>query len=210
MHLCYYEVMYNSRYDAIILLGGGVNLDGSVDDSAKERLERASQIYSQGNTQAIIVCGLHGYKGVKKPLLSEAQAYANYLESLGIPSESIYLETKSQETLGNLLFAKMHIIMQHKWDSLLVIPTQNQMTERIDYLLNKIFGNDYSWDMLRVGENIEQTNLDREAKSLKHTKDINDAFQDGDHKAIYKGLMKTHPAYGGTKWTVEELRKELG
>jgi uncharacterized SAM-binding protein YcdF (DUF218 family) len=202
--------MYNSRYDAIILLGGGVNLDGSVDASAKERLERASQIYKQGNIQAIVVCGSYGYKGIEKPLLSEAQVYANYLESLGVPSGSIHLETKSQETLGNLLFAKMQIIMQHKWRSLLVIPTQNQMTERIDYLLKKIFGNDYSYDILRVGENMEQSNLEREAKALKHTKDINDIFQDGDHEAIYKGLMETHPAYGGTKWTVDELRRELG
>jgi hypothetical protein len=100
--------------------------------------------------------------------------------------------------------------MQHKWRSLLVIPTQNQMTERIDYLLKKIFGNDYSYDILRVGENMEQSNLEREAKALKHTKDINDIFQDGDHEAIYKGLMETHPAYGGTKWTVDELRRELG
>jgi uncharacterized SAM-binding protein YcdF (DUF218 family) len=93
--------MYNSRYDAIILLGGGVNLDGSVDASAKERLERASQIYKQGNIQAIVVCGSYGYKGIEKPLLSEAQVYANYLESLGVPSGSIHLESSLCKNADN-------------------------------------------------------------------------------------------------------------
>jgi|GEM_PF-2436894 len=202
--------MQSSRYDVIILPGGGVGYGGSIDELAKDRLDRAVQLHNQGTAQAIVVCGSHSYKGLEKPLIGESRAYANYLETRGIPAESIYLETESQETLGNLLFAKMNIIVQHQWCSLLVIPTQNQTTVRIEYLLQKIFGSSYSWNILRVGENKEQTNLARETKSLKYTKIINDAFQDGDHEAIYKGLLETHPAYGGARWTVEELRKELG
>lgn len=201
--------MKNIQYDAIILPGGGVSLDGSLDETVKARLDRAAQILQAGNAKAIIVCGSHGYKGIEKPALSEAQAYANYLKGLGVQDTSVYLETESQESLGNLLFAKMHILLQHGWRKLLVVPTYNQSTERVDYLLQKILGDDYSWDILRVGENKDRGNLEREAKALGHTKDINDHFADGDHEAIYKGLMDTHPAYGGTKWTVEELRKEL-
>lgn len=201
--------MTNTQYDAIILPGGGVKSDGSLDKAAKDRLDRTAQVYNKGNIQAIIVCGSHGYKGVNKPILSEAQAYANYLMNLGIQSGSIYLETKSQDTLGNFLFAKMRIIVPHDWRTLLVIPTQNHSTDRINYLLKKIFGNAYRWDILRVGENLERANLEREAKALKYTKVINDAFADGDDEAIYKGLTETHPAYGGTKWTIDELRKEL-
>jgi hypothetical protein len=62
---------------------------------------------------------------------------------------------------------------------------------------------------LRARENLKRENLELEAKALQYTKAINDAFTDGDDKAIYKSLMKTHPAYGGTKWTIDELRKEL-
>ena len=202
--------MKHLHYDAIILPGGGVKLDGSIDEAVKDRLDKAIQLYDMGDAQPIVVCGSHGYKGTVRPVISEARAYANYLEGKGVASDDIYLESESQETLGNFLFAKMNIIMHHEWSNFLVIPTQNQTTERIEYLLQKIFGSSYSWNILRVGENQEQTNLARETKSLKYTKIINDVFQDGDHEAIYQGLLETHPAYGGARWTIEELRKELG
>lgn len=197
------------HYGAIILPGGGVNLDGSLDAAAKNRLDKAIQVYDAGDAQAIVVCGSHGYKGTVRPVISEAQAYANYLEGRGIAKDDIYLESVSQETLGNFLFAKINIIMHHDWRYFLVIPTQNQTTERIEYLLQKIFGENYGWDILRVGENEDQANLAREAKALRYTKVINDKYTDGDHEAICRGLMESHPAYGGTRWTIDELRGEL-
>lgn len=202
--------MNNLRYDAIILLGGAISPDGSLDNTDKARLEKAARLYKNDTANVIIVCGSHGYKEIERPTLSEAQVYANYLENFGVPRSAIYLETESQETLGNLLFTKMQILMKHDWHTLLVLPTYNHSSERVRYLLKKILGSEYSWDILREDENKEPTNLEREAKSLKLTKDINDRFADGDHEAIHKGLMETHPAYGGTKWTVDELRKTLG
>ncbi|HCH34115.1 MAG: hypothetical protein UY35_C0003G0056 [Candidatus Saccharibacteria bacterium GW2011_GWC2_48_9] len=201
--------MKHLHYDAIILPGGGVRLDGSIDAAAEDRLDKAIQLYDMGDAQPIVVCGSHGYKGTVRPVISEARAYANYLEGKGVASDDIYLESESQETLGNFLFAKMNIIMHHEWRSFLVIPTQNQTTERIAYLLQKIFGQNYDWEILRVGENKDQANLAREAKALRYTMAINGAYADGDHEAIYRGLMESHPAYGGTKWTIDELREEL-
>lgn len=201
--------MNDTHYDAIILPGGGVNRDGSLEDTVKARLDRAADLYSAGNTTAIITCGSHGYKEAGKPPVSEAQAYAEYLKAKGVPDEAVLLETKSQESLGNLLFAKMDIVMQQNWHRLLVIPTYNQSTERVAYLLKKVFGSEYTYDILRVGENTDPANVAREAKALKLSIDINELFADGDHEAIYKGLMATHPAYGGTKWTIEELANEM-
>lgn len=57
---------------------------------------------------------------------------------------------------------------------------------------------------------MDEQNTMREKKSLELTKQINDVFRDGDHKAIHKGLMESHPAYGGTRRTIEELRELLG
>ncbi len=201
-------VAENTKYQALLLPGGGVLPNGDLDLTVKPRLEKAAELYKAGKVPAIITCGSHSYK-IEKPDLTEAQAYANYLISLGVPSESIYLEEESQESLGNILFAKTNILMQQNWHKLLVIPTYKQTTERIDYLLQKILGSEYEWEILRVGENTEPSNLEREAKALRITKEINDVFADGDHEAIYKGLMETHPAYGGTRWTIEELTKEM-
>lgn len=201
--------MNSTEYDALLLPGGGVSPNSTLDPTVIPRLEKAVELYKAGNISAIITCGSHSYKTGEKPLFTEAQAYANYLIKLGIPSKNIYLEEDSQESLGNILFAKMNILMQHNWHKLLVIPTYNQSTERVSYLLKKILGSEYTWEILRVGENKDPANIEREAKATKLTVDINDVFVDGDHEAIYKGLMETHPAYGGTKWTLDELSKEM-
>lgn len=197
------------QFDAIVILGKSLNPDSSLADNDEERLKSAADLFKEHTANAIIVCGSHGYKGLEKPELSQAQAYANFLQTLGIPREQLFLETKSQETLGNLLFAKIEILLQHNWQRLLVIPTYDHSTERIAYLLQKTLGDKYDWDILRFGENTDQANKAREEKSLQLTKDINDHFTDGDHESIYAELMNTHPAYGGSKWTIDELRQEM-
>jgi DUF218 domain len=202
--------MNDTQYDAIIVLGRSINPDSTIVDVDKTRLDKVAELYKGGASNSIIVCGSHGYKAVDTPDLTEAQAYAQYLEGLGVPRSAILLEPDSQETLGNLLFAKMNILMKQDWHRLLIIPTYNHSSERIDYLMTKIFGDKYTWDIVRVGQNDQQANSAREAKSLQQTKEINDQFADGDHVAIYQGLMDTHPAYGGTRWTIDELRHELG
>lgn len=202
--------MKSTPYDAVILPGGGIQPDGSLADTAKARLEKAAELYKNGDVRTVIVCGAHSYKALQKPTATEAEVYASYLQSLGVPTGKIYLETESQETLGNFLFTKIHILLKHNWSHVLVIPSYGHSTDRVSYLLQKVLGPGYSWNILRVGENTDPANLAREAKSLQYTKEIQDVLADGDHQAIYKALMETHPAYGGTRWTVEELREQLG
>ena len=201
--------MSKAKYDAMMVLGASLNLDGSLVETDTARLDKVVSMYKEGSTGAVIVCGSRGYKAVEESTLTEARAYADYLEQQGVPGGAIYLEEESQESLGNVLFTKMYILAQHDWTNLLVLPTYNHATERIEYILKKVLGSEYEWDILRVGENKDAANMEREAKSLNLTKDINDQYSDGDHESIYEGLMATHPAYGGTKWTMDELREEL-
>lgn len=201
--------MSKSHYDAIILLGRSINSDTTIVETDRVRIEKTAELYKSGVADAIIVCGSYGYKATEKPTVTEAEAYARILEELGVPRNAIHLEEESQESLGNILFAKMRILIPQNWRNVLVLPTYNHSTERIAYLLRKILGSDYSWEILRIGESSDLVNTEREAKALKNTTEINDQFQDGDHDAIYQGLLDTHPAYGGTKWTMDELREEM-
>ena len=201
--------MTKKHYDAIIVLGKSLGSNNSLSDNDQERLKSAARLFNDEVASAIIVCGAYGYKQQEKPTVSQAEAYANYLENLGIPREQIYQETTSQETLGNLLFTKTELLLTNNWHNLLVIPTYDHSTERIIYLLQKTLGDTYSWDVLRVGESTDQANKAREEKSLRLTKDINDHFADGDHESICAELMNTHPAYGGSKWTIDELRQKM-
>jgi uncharacterized SAM-binding protein YcdF (DUF218 family) len=202
--------MNNEKYDAVLVLGGGINLDGSLPDVTKVQVREAVDLFKQSSSHVFITSGLYGYKGQDKPVVSEARAYADYAKDLGVSSDKILIEERSQETLGNILFTKMEILIPHAWTRILVVPQVNHSTERVEYLLQKILGPDYSWTIVRPSENLDEQNIARENKSLELTKQINDVFKDGDHAAIYKGLMDSHPAYGGTLKTIEELRKILG
>ena len=92
----------------------------------------------------------------------------------------------------------------------MVVPQANHSTESVEYLLRKILGPSFEWIIVRSAENLNEQTVARERKSLELTRQINDAFEDGDHDAIYKGLMNSHPAYGGTLTTIDELRRILG
>ena len=201
--------MNSAKYDAILVLGSSLTPDGYINDVDKARLQKVAELYKEGIASAIIVCGSNGYKGLNEVNTTEAEAYANYLQSFNIEPDSIYLENESKESLGNILFAKMQILAKHTWRNLLVIPTYKHSTERIEYLLKKILGAEYDWHILRVGQSDDSANAEREALALKLSKDINDKFTDGDTKAIYDGLMENHPAYGGTRWTLDELREKM-
>lgn len=201
--------MNNAKYDAIIVLGGSLTSDGHINDVDKIRLQKVAELYKDGIANAIIVCGSNGYKGLDEFNTTEAEAYANYLQSFNIKPNSIYLENESKESLGNILFAKMQILSVKNWHKVLVIPTYKHSTERVKYLTKKILGSEYEWDVLRIGESDDTANAEREALALKLSKDINDKFADGDTEAIYSGLMDNHPAYGGTRWTLDELREKM-
>lgn len=201
--------MSATPYDAVLILGKSLNDDGTVPAPDKIRLDRAAEAYASGQVSAVIPCGSHGYKNVNDITVTEAEAYAAYLEGKGVPRRDVYLEDESQETLGNILFAKMQLLIPHGWRRLLVIPTVQHSEERIAYLLQKILGETYTWELLHTDIVADESNRQREQKALELTREINDVFADGDHDAIYAGLMETHPAYGGTKWTMDELRQEM-
>lgn len=201
--------MDSTKYDAILVLGGSLTADGHISDVDKTRLQKVVELYKSGVVGSIVVCGSYSYKHIEEVSITEAEAYANYINSFMVSSVQIYLENESKETLGNILFAKIGVLEPHNFRKLLVLPTHKHSMERIKYLLKKVLGVDYSWDVLRVGRSDDAVNAERETLALKHSKDINDKFADGDTQAIYDGLMETHPAYGGTRWTLDELREEM-
>lgn len=201
--------MSDKAFDAVIVPGDGLSSDGSVLDTTAQRLDKAAAMLFDGDADAIITCGANSYKTQEQGRGSEAQAYAKYLGAHGVPDEKIFLETESQDTLGNILFVKTQILMPRNWRNIVVIPTQNHSVERIAYILRKVLGPDYNWRIERVVNNDDPANTAREAKSLELTRELIDQYVDGDHVAISTELLRSHPAYGGTRWTIDELRSTL-
>ena len=156
--------MTDTRYDAIVVLGGSLTPDGYLSDQDKTRLQKVIELYKSGVAKAIVVCGSYGYKQIEEVSITEAEAYANYINSFMVKTAPVYIENESKETLGNILFAKIGILEPRNLRKLLVLPTYKHATERIDYLLQKVLGSTYSWDILRVGQSEDAVNTERELR----------------------------------------------
>jgi len=93
--------------DAIVLLGGGVELaappriDPDLNDAA-DRLWYAAKLYHAGKAPLIIVSGGQVFR--QPGLKSEAEYHVDLLVQLGVPREAIELETQSRNTAENARF----------------------------------------------------------------------------------------------------------
>ncbi|MBI2741853.1 MAG: YdcF family protein [Rhodospirillales bacterium] len=95
-------------YDAIVVLGGGVTpaappylVDPDLVDAA-DRVWHAARLYHRGLARRIIVSGGSLLARNGDPATTEAEAMRRFLVDLGVPSEAIVSESKSQNTLENI------------------------------------------------------------------------------------------------------------
>ena len=112
-----------TRFDAIIVPGGGVRDGGILPPWAANRFDRVVEIH-KGEP---IVCLSGGTVHRPPPLDSagrpifEAVAGARYLMSRGVDPKLIYTETSSYDTIGNALFARLLHTDPRNWKRLLII-----------------------------------------------------------------------------------------
>ncbi len=82
----------------IVVLGGILNADLSLNEWTKARVDTAYDLYQEDPTRTIILSG----KGPRAH--TEAQTMRDYLLEKGVPSENIVLEEKSMSTIQNALY----------------------------------------------------------------------------------------------------------
>lgn len=102
--------------DVIVVLGSGVNLDGSPGPAQIRRASHAAELWKAGFAPAIICAG--GYPGLSK--FSEAHACAQLLRASGVPADVIVLEERSRSTEENAVYS--HETMRaNGWNSALIV-----------------------------------------------------------------------------------------
>lgn len=87
--------------DAVIVLGAGLKNDGPS-RTLQARLKKAAEYLHENEHSVVVVTGGLG-TGQR---VTEAQAAADFLISIGVDESRIYKEEKSTSTLENLRFAK--------------------------------------------------------------------------------------------------------
>lgn len=100
-----YKVKPNK--DFLIILGCGINEDGTLPPLLKGRVDKAIDFmkYQKSSTDKDLVFVPSGGQGDDE-IISEAEAIKRYLLSSGIEKEKIITENKSRTTMENLRFSR--------------------------------------------------------------------------------------------------------
>jgi len=101
--------------DVAVVLGNEVNADGQPSDRLKARLDKAIQIFDDGQTKNIIVSGGMGKEG-----FDEATVMANYLHDKNIPEQSIILDSQGVTTEATAENSAK-IMYDHNWHSVIIV-----------------------------------------------------------------------------------------
>lgn len=108
--------------DAIIVLGKGISVDGTLPEIARQHVRMGAALYAAAPAP-IIMSGAYGLFE-RQPSRTEAAAMREYAVELGIPGDQIIVEEESRDTIGNAWFTKVCIIAPRKWRRLVVVTAE--------------------------------------------------------------------------------------
>lgn len=139
------------KTNVVIILGGGVNQDGSLGKNSKERLDYFLKNKTQFSGRPIILSGKHcGLKLFFKPQKTEAEAMKEHLIKNNVSEELLFLENKSKHTINNAIFSKKIIDNHHDWGKNIAIITSDWHMERAMFIFKNIFRREYNFLPLKV------------------------------------------------------------
>lgn len=129
--------------DVIIILGQGVNPDGTVPEHVQHEIIYALNLCKKESIPAIIFSG--NYWGLKKhstTQTSEAEAMKKFAESQQPENIQLIIEGASQDTISNIVFSKV-IIDKHNWRNILILSVTPHLF-RVKFIVDRVFGGKYS------------------------------------------------------------------
>jgi uncharacterized SAM-binding protein YcdF (DUF218 family) len=180
-------------YDALVVLGGGVGPGGNLPSEVKDRVRLAVERFLSGGIGVVVMSGGYSYDLLQAPAKTEAQAMKDYAVTLSLPAGKIITEEESRDTIGNAYFTKTKVLIPHGWRKVLVLPAPTHSTERVVYTLKKIWGTEYTFNLLPAAQNEDLSPQSHEGHALRQTKEWLATVRDGDHKSAYAILKSKHP-----------------
>ena len=128
------------EHDAVLVLAGGVDAGGRPHEAVMRRLRRAAKLYAasreRGHTLAVVANGggtTHKPRWVSPAgyAVPEAALMARELERDGVAAQDIYLESLSDDTIGNAFYARTMHADPSRWHRLVVVTSEFQMPRAV-------------------------------------------------------------------------------
>jgi uncharacterized SAM-binding protein YcdF (DUF218 family) len=198
--------------DAIVVLGGGVNPDGTLPRVARGRVERAVELFEGGIAPRLILSGRCGLTGEPAPV-TEAAAMARYAAEFGVPADALLLEEDAKDTLGNAYFTWARFLEPNGWTSIRVVTSDFHLS-RAAWVFRKILGPGYDFSFVAAASGLSPRELiERALEECKITIFLNEwleALGEADEHAIERLMRHEHPGYAeAPTLTHEEMRRRV-
>jgi uncharacterized SAM-binding protein YcdF (DUF218 family) len=120
-------------YDAGILLTGMATFDPKLNkiefNDRTDRLLQAIRLFKNNKIKNLILCG--GPVTLSGADTLEAKLLENFIESLGIPSDHIFVESKSRNTHENAVYTKPLLDTYFKGGNFLLISSAAHLTRAV-------------------------------------------------------------------------------
>lgn len=131
--------------EVILILGKGVQADGSLPDIVQHEIQYAAQLCRQQPIRAILFSGDHWGLATSASIVPEAEAMRRFYKTATIgkiPAQvAVLCETQAKDTIGNLLFSKA-LLDERPWRHLLMLAAAEHLP-RVQYIAEQVFGHDY-------------------------------------------------------------------
>ena len=201
------------RHDAIVVLGGKVEEDGTLAPWVAARVERALEAYRAGAAARVVFTGRVGLYGPAHPPITEAAAMAAYAEERGLPAAVILLEEHARDTLGNAYFVRRDILQPNGWSSIRVV-TNDFHLSRSAWVFRKVLGPRYDFSFTSAPSGFSTDELIvRALDECRVSIFLNEwlaTVEDGDEISVDSVMRHHHPVYGNAPMmSAEEMERRL-
>lgn len=130
--------------DVIVVLGGGIKVDGSLPNVVKYRVRKGVELYKKNIAPRIVMSGRYSFLSKTRFSTTEAEAMKDYAIFLGVKACDVFVERESQDTISNAYLTKVKFIHPNKWNDFVVV-TSDFHVKRTKYIFKKVFGDGYSF-----------------------------------------------------------------
>lgn len=181
------------KRDAIIVLGGGVNGDGTLPLFTRQRTETGVNLYKQGLAAYLVLSGSHPHEwDHKRPHKTEAQVMKEHAIELGLLVEQIILEDDSTDTVSNAFHTKLDVLVPKNWRDVIVV-TSDFHLPRTEYIFGKVLGNGYTTQFVEAssglrGDELRARIASEQRAMLALKRSGFDGIKDGDDEAVRRYL----------------------
>jgi uncharacterized SAM-binding protein YcdF (DUF218 family) len=186
------------RADAIIVLGRGLEPDGTLPALACQRVDRAAELFAWEVAPRIIFSGRCSLNVQTEPPVTEAAAMAAYAESLGLPRRVMCLEEEARDTVGNAYFTMKRWLEPKEWTSIRVVTSDFHMP-RAAWVFQKVLGVGYDLALSPAPSELDHTSVALRAREesdiLTFLVEWMGSIADGDAAGMDDLIWRQHPGY---------------